>query len=51
MPIPKPHKFEKSHDFISRFVSNSIMTKEFPNVKQRVAIAYTQLRKIRGNVK
>ena len=45
MPIPKPKKVEHKQDYIKRFIKNSIMEKEYPNIKQRLAIAYTQLRR------
>lgn len=39
MPIPKPLKNEKYKHFMSRFLRNSKMKKEYPNIKQRFAIA------------
>lgn len=39
MPIPKPKDNEKRKDFIKRFMSNKQMVKEYPNDKQRLAIA------------
>ena len=36
----KPKKDETEQEFISRFVSNEKTIKEFPNQKQRLAVAY-----------
>ena len=44
MPIPKPSKGEKQEDFISRFMADEVMQKEFPDQKQRVAVAYKEWR-------
>lgn len=48
MPIPSPKSDEPSKVFISRCVSNKIMIKEYPDKKQRLAICYSQLRRVRG---
>lgn len=36
----KPKKDETEQEFVSRFVSNERTIKEFPNQKQRLAVAY-----------
>ena len=45
MPLPKPSKEESKNDFISRFMDNETMKSEYPDQKQRLAIAYSQLRR------
>ncbi len=40
MPIPKPHPNEKESEFVNRFMADPVMVKEYPDEKQRVAIAY-----------
>lgn len=42
MPMPKPNKDESRDDFISRFMGNPAMIAEYPDEKQRVAVANTQ---------
>ena len=42
MPLAKPHKEEKKSAFISRCMSDMVMTNEFPNVAQRVAVCESQ---------
>ena len=44
MPLPNPRKNEKEKEFISRCISDSIMSNEYPNLKQRTAICYNQWR-------
>lgn len=39
MPIPTPRLYEKYQDFINRFMSDPRMIAEFPNEKQRYAVA------------
>jgi hypothetical protein len=45
MPLPSPSSGESKDKFISRFMSSEAMKKEFPDHKQRVAVANTQWRK------
>lgn len=45
MPMIKPRQDEKKEDFISRFMSDDTMIAEFPDDKQRSAIAFDQWRK------
>lgn len=42
MPIPSPHSKEKQSEFISRCAGDSVMNKEYPDSKQRVAVCYSQ---------
>lgn len=44
MPIPSPHPNEKENKFISRCMGDSVMNKEYPDVKQRSAICYSRWR-------
>jgi HK97 family phage prohead protease len=39
MPMPKPKKDESKQDFINRFMDDPVMIKEYPDEKQRLAIA------------
>jgi HK97 family phage prohead protease len=39
MPMPKPKKDELKQDFINRFMDDPVMIKEYPDEKQRLAIA------------
>jgi len=40
MPIPKPNQNEKESEFISRFMADPVMVKDYPDQGQRSAIAY-----------
>ena len=40
--MPAREKGEKLSDFISRFVGNKREEKKFPNVKQRLAVGYSE---------
>ena len=44
MPIPKPKKSEKKDSFIARCMSDSVMKKEYPDNKQRLAVCHTTYR-------
>lgn len=44
MVLPSPRKKEKREDFISRFMSSEEAKKEFPDNKQRVAVANSKWR-------
>lgn len=37
--MPKPRSGETRDEFVKRFVSDEEMKREFPDIKQRVAIA------------
>ena len=43
MPIPKPQKNEKKSEFISRCMSDNVMSKEYPDPKQRAAMCLGQM--------
>lgn len=45
MPLPKPKPNEKQAEFISRFMSSEAMKKEFPDNKQRQAVAFETFRR------
>lgn len=45
MPIPKPRKQETKNEYVSRFMSNDRMQKEYPKMDQRLAVAYSTWRK------
>lgn len=47
MPMPTPNKEEERDAFISRFMSNERMKKEYPNNKQRIAVANSKWRESR----
>lgn len=51
MPLPKPKKDETKENFISRFMSNDTMKREFPDVKQRVAVAFSVWRNYKKSSK
>jgi|WetSurMetagenome_2_1015567.scaffolds.fasta_scaffold711474_1 hypothetical protein len=42
MPMPKPRKDETEQEFISRFMGDPVMVKDYPDQKQRSAIAYKE---------
>jgi len=42
MPIPTPRPTEKKKDFIQRCMSDEIMTTEYTDVQQRMAICQVQ---------
>jgi len=44
MPLPSPEKKDKIKDFVGRFMGNETAVKDYPNVKQRAAIAYQTYR-------
>ena len=39
MPLPKPSSGEQYKAFLSRFLRNEIAKKEYPDIKQRFAVA------------
>ncbi len=51
MPLLKPKKGETENQFIKRFMSNEAMKKEFPEQKQRIAIAFSTWKQSRGGGK
>jgi len=44
MPLPNPEKKDKIKDFVGRFMGNETAVKDYPDVKQRAAIAYQTYR-------
>ncbi len=42
MPLPKPKPDEDEQEFVNRFMSNETAKKEFPEKKQRLAVAYNK---------
>lgn len=42
MPMPKPKPREARNEFVQRFISNDLMRREYPDVKQRIAVAHSQ---------
>jgi len=44
MPLPSPEKKDKIKDFVGRFMGNETAVKDYPDVKQRAAIAYQTYR-------
>lgn len=42
MPMPKPNKNEDKKEYLKRFMSDELMVKEYPDEKQRMAIALQQ---------
>ncbi len=44
MPMPKRKSGEGTHDFMGRCMSSDVMTREYPDQKQRVAVCTGQSR-------
>tara|TARA_R110001583_G_scaffold8965_17_gene42375 strand:+ start:4234 stop:4383 length:150 start_codon:yes stop_codon:yes gene_type:complete len=42
MPIPTPKGDEKKSKFMSRCVADPVMRKEFPDIKQRIAVCLSK---------
>tara|TARA_R110000824_G_scaffold105753_3_gene250188 strand:- start:416 stop:565 length:150 start_codon:yes stop_codon:yes gene_type:complete len=42
MPIPNPEGKEKKPKFMARCLSDPIMRKEFPDIKQRIAVCLSK---------
>ena len=51
MPIPSPSKGQDQKKFISSCMSNSVMKREFPKQKQRLAVCFSTFRRKRGGSK
>ena len=45
MPLPAPGKKEREPAFVSRFMGDPDMVREYPDAKQRAAVAYSQWRR------
>jgi hypothetical protein len=43
--MPKPNKGESEKDFIARYMSDETAKKDFPDAKQRLAVAYSEWKK------
>jgi len=50
MPIPQPRTGETQDSFISRCVSDDTMKKEYPDIKQRLAVCFTNWKKGSGKM-
>lgn len=42
MPLPSKDSGEKKTKFMSRCVSDAVMRKEFPDIKQRIAVCLSK---------
>ena len=45
MPIPNPKGSEAKKKFVTRCMGDNVMTKEFPDGKQRAAVCYSKWKK------
>ena len=45
MPLPKPNPNEKQKEYIARCMKDSTMQKEFPDIKQRNAVCFSNWRR------
>jgi len=45
MPMPMPHSGETRSEFVGRFMASTLMQKEYPKQKQRLAVAFSEWRK------
>jgi hypothetical protein len=43
--MPEPHKGEKRASYIQRYVKSKEAQKSFPDIKQRLAVAYSEYRR------
>jgi len=48
MPLPVPKSQEDSQNFITRCMESKVMQREYPDKKQRLAVAYSIIRQKRG---
>lgn len=44
MPLMKPRKGQPTAKFVSSFMRSSVAKRDFPDTRQRVAVAYSQAR-------
>ena len=44
LPIPKPKRGESKDEYVHRFMRNDAMKREYPDIKQRLAVAYSEWR-------
>lgn len=47
MPLPIPKQDEEKKKFIARCSGSKVMNSEYPDTKQRVAVCYSQWRKLK----
>ena len=47
MPLPAPKQNEEKKKFITRCSGSKVMNTEYPDTKQRVAVCYSQWRKLK----
>lgn len=45
MPLPTPRRGETRQTFVSRCVSSEVMRNEYPTLRQRLAVCYSQYRR------
>lgn len=51
MPLPSPGHRESKQAFVARFMGDANMNAEYPDQKQRAAIAYSQFGEKKSSVK
>ena len=44
LPIPKPRYGESRDEYVHRFMRDEAMKREYPDFKQRLAVAYSEWR-------
>jgi len=49
MPIPSPKGPEQKKDFVSKCMSDSVMSNEFPEEKQRAAVCFSKWKKSKSS--
>ena len=49
MPIPTPTESEQEGEFIVRCMADETMRDEYPDRQQRLAVCYTEWRKVEEN--
>jgi len=49
--MPEPHSHESLSRFVSRYMGSSRARKDFPNQKQRAAVAYSEFKEKRKKAK
>jgi len=45
MPLPTPRKGETRQTFVARCVGSEVMRNEYPKLRQRLAVCYSQYRR------
>jgi len=48
MPLPTPNTGEEQQKFVSRFMADKAMQREYPDKNQRLAVAFSQWRRLNG---